>query len=82
MIVPEAVVERIWDAIDDDPATQLTIDVERLTVEVPSIGLVEPFPMDPTTQHRFLDGLDDVGITLGHADDITAYEARRPAWLS
>ncbi len=82
VIVPEAVVERIWAAIDDAPATQLTIDVERLTIEVPSIGLVEPFPMDPTTQHRFLDGLDDVGITLGHADDIAAYEARRPAWLS
>ncbi len=39
------------------------------------------FPMDPATQHRFLNGLDDVGITLTHAADIDTYEARRPAWL-
>ena len=67
VVVPEAVVERIWAAIDDDPATEITVDVERLVVEVPAIGLVEPFPMDPATQERFLRGLDDVGITLRHA---------------
>ena len=38
--------------------------------------------MDAPTQHRFLDGLDDIGITLGHADDITDFEANRPAWLT
>jgi 3-isopropylmalate/(R)-2-methylmalate dehydratase small subunit len=38
--------------------------------------------MDPATQHRFLAGLDDVGITLSHADDIDSYEAERPAWLT
>ena len=37
--------------------------------------------MDPPTQHRFLNGLDDVGITLTHADAIDTYEASRPAWL-
>jgi 3-isopropylmalate/(R)-2-methylmalate dehydratase small subunit len=37
--------------------------------------------MDPATQHRFLEGLDDIGITLGHADAIAAHEANRPAWL-
>ena len=68
VVVPEAVVERIWAAIDDDPATEITVDVERLVVEVPAIGLVEPFPMDPATQERFLGGLDDVGITLRHDD--------------
>ena len=81
VVLPNTVVERIWDAIADDPDTDITIDVERLTVEVPAIGLVEPFPMDPATQHRFLEGLDDVGITLGHVDEITAFEADRPAWL-
>ena len=54
VVVPEAVVERIWAAIDDDPATEITVDVERLVVEVPAIGLAEPFPMDPSTQDRFL----------------------------
>ena len=46
VVVPESVVERIWAAIDDDPATEITVDVERLVVEVPAIGLTEPFPMD------------------------------------
>ena len=55
--------------------------MERLVVEVPSAGLVESFPMDAATQHRFLNGLDDIGLTLNHADAIDAYEATRPVWL-
>ena len=51
-------------------------------VEVPAVGLVEPFPIDAATQQRFLDGLDDIGITLAHADDITDYETNRPVWLT
>jgi 3-isopropylmalate/(R)-2-methylmalate dehydratase small subunit len=81
VVVPEAVVERIWAAIDDDSQTQITVDVERLLVEVPAIGLAEPFPMDRSVQERFLHGLDDIAITLGHAGEIDAYEAHRPSWL-
>ena len=81
VVVPEAAVERIWNAIEADPSTEITVDVERLSVEVPAAGITESFPMDPQTQHRFLHGLDDVGITLTHADDITAFEQHRPAWL-
>ena len=55
--------------------------MERLVVEVPAAGIVESFPIDPATQHRFLNGLDDVGITMTHADEITDYESHRPAWL-
>ena len=74
-------VQKIWDAIDADPTVEITVDMERLLVELPSIGFEEPFPMESQNQYRFLNGLDDVGITLTHADDITLYEARRPAWL-
>ncbi|MGZ4723800.1 MAG: 3-isopropylmalate dehydratase small subunit [Ilumatobacteraceae bacterium] len=81
VVVPEATVEAIWAAIEADPATEITVDVERLTVEVPAAGITHTFPMEPQTQHRFLNGLDDVGITLTHADDITSYEQTRPAWL-
>ena len=81
VVVPEATVERIWNAIEADPSTEITVDVERLSVEVPAAGITESFPMDLQTQHRFLNGLDDVGITLTHADDITAFEQHRPAWL-
>ena len=81
VVVPEATVEAIWAAIEADADTQIVVDVEQLKVEVPAAGIDESFPMDPQTQHRFLDGLDDVGITLTHADAIDTYEAARPAWL-
>jgi 3-isopropylmalate/(R)-2-methylmalate dehydratase small subunit len=80
--VAEDVVERLWDAIEADPATTLVVDVERLAVEAPSIDLVASFPLDPATRHRFLEGLDDIGMTLTHEDDIAAFEATRAGWLS
>ncbi|MGI9051800.1 MAG: 3-isopropylmalate dehydratase small subunit [Ilumatobacteraceae bacterium] len=80
--VGKAVVERIWAAIEAAPATEITVDVQRLLLEVPSIDLVEPFPLDAATQHRFLHGLDDVGITLTHADAIQAFEDQRAGWLT
>jgi 3-isopropylmalate/(R)-2-methylmalate dehydratase small subunit len=75
-------VEKIWAAIEADPSTQIVVDMERLRVEVPSAGVEESFPMEPQNQHRFLNGLDDIGITLTHADAISAFESRRPAWLT
>jgi 3-isopropylmalate/(R)-2-methylmalate dehydratase small subunit len=82
VVVPEATVESIWAAIEADADTQIVVDMERLRVEVPAAGIDESFPMDPQTQHRFLNGLDDVGITLTHAGAIDAYESARPVWLS
>jgi 3-isopropylmalate/(R)-2-methylmalate dehydratase small subunit len=82
VVLPEPVVQQIWAAIEADEATEIIVDMERLLVEVPSVGISVSFPMDPSTQHRFLNGLDDVGITLSHADAITDYEAKRPAWLT
>jgi len=80
--LPLAVVEQIWAAIESDQSTEIVVDMEKLVVEVPTIGVSESFPMEPQNQHRFLNGLDDIGITLTHADDITAFEAKRPAWLA
>jgi 3-isopropylmalate/(R)-2-methylmalate dehydratase small subunit len=81
VVLPEPVVEQIWAAIEADPTTEIVVDVERLTVEVPKAGITATFPIDAPTQHRFLEGLDDVGITLTHADEISDYETKRPAWL-
>jgi 3-isopropylmalate/(R)-2-methylmalate dehydratase small subunit len=81
VVADEAVVTQIWDAIEADPKTEITVDMENLRVEVPAKGIIVSFPMDPATQHRFLNGLDDIGITLTHEADITAYEAKRPAYL-
>ena len=79
--LPEATVEAIWAAIDADHETEIVVDMEQLRVEVPAAGIDEPFPMDPATQRRFLEGLDDIEITLGHVDKIDAHEAARPGWM-
>jgi len=67
--------------VQADPSLELTIDVQRLTLEAPAIGFDTPFALDPSTQHRLLNGLDDIGISLGHVESIDAFEAARPAWM-
>ncbi len=68
-------------AIQADPTTEITVDVTRLTVSAPAAGIETTFPMDASTQHRLLEGLDDVGITLQHVSDIDEFERHRSAWL-
>ena len=74
-------VERLMAAIEADPELEITIDIERRSVSAPRIGLDASFPIDDATQHRFLHGLDDIGLTLQHAGEIDAYETTRPSWL-
>ncbi len=71
----------LMSAVLEDPTLEITIDVERLTVEVPSVGLETSFPLASGTQQRFLEGLDDIGLTMRHLDAIEAYETKRPAWI-
>lgn len=68
-------------AIVADPALEITIDVERLILSAPAAGIECPFPLDPFTQHRLLEGLDDIGLTLRHSEAISAHETKRAAWL-
>ena len=82
VVLPESTVEAIWAAIEADPTTVIVVDVERLIVEVPSAGIVAEFPIDGATQHRFLNGLDDIGISLTHAAEIDRFEASRPSYLT
>jgi len=81
VILPQAAVEKLWELIEADANTEIVVDMEKLLVEVPSAGFKESFPMDAPTQHRFLNGLDDIGITMTHADEIDAFEKTRPSWL-
>jgi 3-isopropylmalate/(R)-2-methylmalate dehydratase small subunit len=71
----------LLDAIKRDPSLEITVDVERLVLEAPAAGIETAFPLDPFTQRRLLEGLDDIGLTLRFADDIATYEAARPSWL-
>ena len=75
------VVQRIMDAVIADPATEIVVDVQKRTIEVPSVNVDEPFPMSDSVQHRFLEGLDDIGLTMQKEDDIAAFEAGRPAYM-
>ena len=78
--VDPAVGEQLLRAVEADPALEITIDVAARTVSAPAIGLEVAFPLDDATRERFLEGLDDIGITLAHDGAITTYEADRPAW--
>ncbi len=82
IVLSEPIVNRIWSVIENDATAEITIDLHRFTVEIPSADITEIFEMDSETQARFINGLDDISITLADADAITKFEATRPAWLA
>ena len=79
VVLPEADVEALWAAVEADPALPVTVDLQAEQVTYGSTTV--PFQIDPYTRWRLLEGLDDVGLTERHLDDITAFEEQRPAWL-
>ena len=81
VVLPQEIVDRLLVALDEDPALELVVDVEARRFAAPAIGIDEPFALDDFTQYRLLNGLDDVGLTLRHADAIETYETKRPTWL-
>ncbi len=72
---------RLMAAVQADPGLEITVDVTRLRLEAPAIGLEADFPLDAGTRTRFLEGLDDIDLTLRHANAITSYEQTRQTWL-
>jgi len=76
--LPAELVRRLMDAVEVNPSTELTIDLEARTVT--GAGLETGFDIDDFTRRRLLEGLDDIGLTLRHEDAIAAYEASRQAW--
>ena len=70
----------LLEAAAEHPFLEVVVDVESRTVSVPSLGMSASFPLDDFTQHRLLNGLDDIGLTLQHVDAIDAYERARPSW--
>ena len=72
-------VELIWKALEREPGTEITVDLENKTVTVGA--LVVPFQIDNYVRWRLMEGLDDIGLTLQNIEAIKDYEARRPAWM-
>ena len=77
-VVDQALIEQIWDLIEADPTTAVTVDLEAREVRLGD--LVAPFEVDDYVRWRLMAGLDDIGITLQYADEISAFEATRPAY--
>jgi 3-isopropylmalate/(R)-2-methylmalate dehydratase small subunit len=80
--VDEKLVQRLWDFLEDNPGGVITVDLESRTVKAgDGVDAIEDsFDIDDYTRWRLLEGLDDVGITLSHEDDIEAFEATRPSF--
>jgi len=68
-------------ALDNDPDANIIVDVADRSVKIPAAGLRVSFELPDYAQWRLLEGLDDIGVTLRHADAIAEFERRRPRWL-
>jgi 3-isopropylmalate/(R)-2-methylmalate dehydratase small subunit len=72
-------VELLWKLLENEPGTEITVDLQEKTVQ--ARDLVVPFHIDDYTRWRLLEGLDDIGLTLRHAEAVEAFEAARPSRL-
>jgi len=79
--LPEATVSALQDAIEANPATEVVVDLDHRLVLAEAAGIKAPFEIDDYTRWRLMEGFDDIGLTLRHVDDITAFEHSRPSWL-
>jgi 3-isopropylmalate/(R)-2-methylmalate dehydratase small subunit len=74
--LPDGEVKRLMESIDLDRGSEVTVDLEHNVIVAPD-GREVPFELDESTRYRLLNGLDDIGLTLQHEDEIAAYEATR-----
>ena len=72
-------IEQLWKILEENPGTEVTVDLENRQVHAGEATF--RFDIDDYTRWRLMEGLDDIGLTLRHEADITAFEATRPAWM-
>ncbi len=78
VILPQEDVEALWVAIESNPTTSITVDLDSRTVSYKDVTVA--FELDDYTRWRLMEGLDDIGLTLKQTDSIDAFEAKRPAY--
>jgi 3-isopropylmalate/(R)-2-methylmalate dehydratase small subunit len=80
--VDDKVVLRLWDHLDEHPGAAVTVDLQSRTIKAGqgAEAIEESFDIDDYTRWRLLEGLDDIGITLSHEEEIAEFEAHRPQW--
>ena len=74
----QADVELIWKLLENEPGAEVTVDLQSKTITAKDI--VAPFELDDYTRWRLIEGLDDIGLTLRHEAEVTAFEAKRPSY--
>ncbi|QYJ16504.1 3-isopropylmalate dehydratase small subunit 1 [Rubrobacter xylanophilus DSM 9941] len=77
--LPKETVEKLLAAVREDPEATVTVDLESRTVKGP--GVETEFEVDDFVRYRLLNGLDDVGLTLQHEEDIERFERSRPGYM-
>jgi 3-isopropylmalate/(R)-2-methylmalate dehydratase small subunit len=78
VILPQPEIEKLWEAIESDPTTQVTVDLESKSVSY--AGHQIAFEIDDYTRWRLMEGLDDIGLTMQHLDEIANFEGKRPSF--
>jgi 3-isopropylmalate/(R)-2-methylmalate dehydratase small subunit len=84
IVLSEHEIDRLFAAASAFPGFGLAIDLDRQTVAAPDGSMAFAFEVEPFRKHCLINGLDDIGLTLTHADEIRAFEAKRLAaqpWL-
>ena len=77
--LPGDSVKRLLDTVREDPEVRISVDLEGRVVKAP--GFEEPFAFENFARYRLLNGLDDIGLTLTHEDELEAFERLRPDYL-
>ena len=78
VILPQDQVEMLWEQIEREPSTQVTVDLEQRTVSYAETKV--SFEIDDYTRWRLMEGLDDIGLTMKHLDEIAKFEGKRPTF--
>jgi 3-isopropylmalate/(R)-2-methylmalate dehydratase small subunit len=76
--VDQDFVEALWEKIEANPGTQITVDLEERTITCDD--LVTTFQIDDYVRWRLIEGLDDIGLTMKHLDEIQVFEDARPRY--
>jgi 3-isopropylmalate/(R)-2-methylmalate dehydratase small subunit len=78
VVLDQTTVDALQELSEKDPTAEITVDLEAR--EVRAEGITAPFELDDNARWRLLNGLDDISLTLQNEADITAFEAKRPAF--
>jgi 3-isopropylmalate/(R)-2-methylmalate dehydratase small subunit len=77
-VVNQKIIEELWEFVEEQPAVPITVDL--VGRQITADGFHTEFGIDDYTRWRLMEGLDDIGLTLRHVDQIAAFERNRPAY--